>query len=284
MKIFFKLMILAICLSGCAYEDFTEDFDYTTAYFPIQNPVRTLILDEYNTIKVGATFGGRRTNDNNEWVTYEYDASLLEGKPFIPFPKNYCTFSNEEQIDILSGSFQGTVSVAFDLDWMAENTKPNAIFALPLRITGASLDSVHSEKDYTIIALKYIHSLDGLWYRKGKTSITDLSDNSTTELVYSETTLQKNIHWNLNTVGNNAVATDGMANTSRPIAIEMDENDNISISSTSDGVNNFTSTTAIFNKEDKEIYLGYSFELENKTYSSTDTLIFATRNIVFETW
>ncbi|PWJ41936.1 DUF1735 domain-containing protein [Sediminitomix flava] len=281
MKNIFLVLSSVFFLSSCAYEDYLNDFDTTTTYFSYQKPVRTLILDEYESIKVGVSFGGRRENTSQEWADFEIVPELLAGTPFEILPSSMYSLSDPSRMVIPKGEFQGVIQVDFDLEAISNDRDPNTLYALPFQLTSTSLDVIHDEKDYTIIALKYIHLLDGLWYHKGKSEVTDIEKDSTFWIVYSQESLQKNEHWNLNTEDANAVKTTGIADRSEGMEIQLEGEELIL---TSDEVSDFQQHECSYNQESKELYLQYSFEKDNMAYNVTDTLIFATRNIEFELW
>ncbi len=77
-------------IMSCSNQDWEfDDFEYTSAYFPYQSPVRTLILDEdyifdnSNDLQmkfmISATMGGVYKNNNDYIVNYQIDESLVNG-------------------------------------------------------------------------------------------------------------------------------------------------------------------------------------------------------------
>ncbi|MBB3696892.1 DUF1735 domain-containing protein [Flammeovirga yaeyamensis] len=281
MKKILYILTLACLLTSCAYDSYLNDFDETTVYFAHQTPIRTLIVDEYEQIKLGVAFGGRRENTNNEWVEFEVDPSLLEGTSYTLLPSELYSLSNENSISIPSGSFQGDITVAFDMQRLTEAAAPMTNLALPVRITSTSLDQIHESKGYTIILFKYIAKLDGTWYQKGVSKMTDIAKDSSWTVTYSQPTLERNRSNVLNTKTKNEVVANAMGNSDYHLNILMEDSD---ITLSSEEVANFVDDEASVSEDKKELYIKYKFEQEGILHEVSDTLIFAKRNIVFETW
>ncbi|NME71028.1 DUF1735 domain-containing protein [Flammeovirga aprica] len=281
MKKILNYILAVVLFSSCSYDDYLKDFDTTTVYFSFQNPIRTLIVDEYEYIKLGVALGGKRENKQNEWAKFEVDSELLQNTPFKLLPSDVYTLNNTEEIVIPEGKMQGDVTVNFDMNKLTSMSEPYTNYALPVRITSTSLDQVHAEKDYTIIAFKYIAHLDGTWYHKGATKAINLNTDSTWTRIYFKPTLEKNQSWTLNTKTSQMVETNGISYLSGKMEIDQ-QADEIFI--TAEDEENFHSKSASMSADKKELYLSYSFQRDSIVYEATDTLIFATRNIVFETW
>ena len=115
-----SLLVLVFGIFSCQNDDWSfPDFDYTTAYFPYQYPVRTLILGDYmydnsndNELKfmISATMGGVYENEEDVIVNFQVDESLVQNlyngdNPILALPQNYYTLSSTNEIVIPKGEF-----------------------------------------------------------------------------------------------------------------------------------------------------------------------------------
>src|SRR5688500_20364553 len=110
------IVILTLGLFSCKKNDPWKfpDFDYTTAYFPYQYPVRTLVLGEYNfdnsndnqlKFLISATMGGVYKNNKNIGVEFVVDETLIDNlfnnagsTPTKPLPTAYYTLSDNNKL------------------------------------------------------------------------------------------------------------------------------------------------------------------------------------------
>jgi len=193
------------------------DFDYTTAYFPYQTPVRTLVLGDFyydNTLDnnlqflIGAAMGGVHENKENRTVNFTVDVSLLQNAyfntagtlPVLALPSNYYTLSDNSTIVIPSGELWGSVKVQLADAFLDDPLSISNNYVIPLRITDASTDSVLSGKsnyddpdrrvagdwvivpqDYTLYGIKYVNPYSGKYLMKGKNVIRNEADNTLIE-------------------------------------------------------------------------------------------------------
>ena len=58
-KINILYCVLCVLLISSCYEDYTKDYNYSTAYFASQKPLRTVIADRDMPIRVGVAIGER---------------------------------------------------------------------------------------------------------------------------------------------------------------------------------------------------------------------------------
>ncbi|GEC72774.1 protein of unknown function [Flavobacterium flevense] len=297
---------LSLVFTSCEpYEDFTKDFDKTTVYFGTQKPLRTIVSDNQMDFKVGVTFGGRRENNSDEFADFVIDPSLLNDIPgasvFTLLPENYYTLSNSSRMLIPKGKFIGDVTVTLNRDMFTNDpTTTNRTYALPLRITNTSLDSIAAgsfdqdgntilaRKDYTILVVKYISSYSGTFYHKGTQRELNASGGVVNEVVYNNSDLVKNQTWDLTTVDRNSVKTSGIgAVLTHNFVININELDNtLSIDSPSAGVTNLIGS-GTYAPLTGIISIEYSYTLGGKNYQVSDTLVIRTspeQNLRFEEW
>ena len=93
-KINILYCVLCVILMSSCYEDYTKDYNYSTAYFASQKPLRTVIADRDMQIRVGVAIGGKREVDMNDWAEFEIDPALLTGTGLEVLPKEYYTLSD----------------------------------------------------------------------------------------------------------------------------------------------------------------------------------------------
>ncbi len=192
-------MMLAF-FASCSNQDIEFD-DYTeTIYFPIQYPIRTLVLGESrydneidldHAFSIGACVGGMYDNDNDITVTYEIDESIADGiTNIMVLPSAYYAIDSYGTIEISQGSFTGTARVNLTDAYFDDPISYTGIYAIPLKITDSSRGeiitgdladgveeadaNIHTStdwsttpKDFTLFAVKYINLIDGDFFRRG---------------------------------------------------------------------------------------------------------------------
>lgn len=162
-------------LSGCKNSDITfDDFEYTSAYFANQWPLRTLVmgqdfdmntdLDNQHKCKIGATMGGSYTGrdvtlgiavDNSLCDNLYFDDAFQN--PVKPMPSNYYELSSQ-QISY-NGAKTGYVEVTFSDAFFADEDAVKATYVIPLRITSFSGVDKLIEGEYDTESLSSAPSL-----------------------------------------------------------------------------------------------------------------------------
>ena len=199
MKKVFLFSVLMLLVAGCKNQD--NDFmDYTeTVYYPIQYPVRTLVLGESridnsidleHAFSVGVCVGGMYENRKNVSVDFKVDGSLLEKVANVrALPTDYYSITSEGSVTIPKGSFNGNIRVNLTDKFFDDPDSYKGVYVLPLSIEGASSGEVlrgivangvenpnkhvaadwsTRSKDYTLFAVKYINMLHGDFFKRGK--------------------------------------------------------------------------------------------------------------------
>ena len=276
-----SITIIAILLSfySCTpYEDYYGDFEYTTAYFANSEMNRSVIIDEYDYIQVGAVLGGKLVNDSEEWVSYELVDSLVTNAGYEVLPETLYETSNDESngmtnvITIPEGSFLGLMKITLKPEFFSDPKALSPTYALAFRITDASTDSIGNET--TIVTFKYVSNAVGFYEHRG------IAISSTDTLVYNTQDTE------LTTIapeGTNSVRSDFVQ--LGPLDLEfdmtMDSDNNVSLTSGPESEAEITATSpGFFDREnDHNIYLNYTFDNEGKSYTATDTLVFVRRVI-----
>ncbi len=300
--------LLVIAFIGCEkYEDYISDFDYTTVYFPYQDPLRTVVMGEGLDFEVGVVLGGRRDNQQQETVRFEKDIALLSGTGLRLLPEEYYSLSDDLQMIIPAGSIFGRITVTLDSSLFVNDTLSyETNYALPLRITETTADSIlqgsYNEatgqydvapKDYTVVAIKYINPYHGSYYHKGREFVYDPGGMLVDTNVYSLPNLVNNFTWDLDTRGPEELFTTGigsyMSNGQGTYAMKLiiDGND-VSIQNVDDPLSDITTVvggSSSYDPENRMFYLDYSYtDSDSMRYESTDTLFFRDNGLEFETW
>lgn len=229
-----SLFILVLGIFSCQNEDWSfPDFDYTSAYFPYQFPVRTLILGDYmydnsndNELKfmISATMGGVYANKKNVIVNFQVDESLVQNlyngnSPILALPQNYYTLSSSNEIVIPKGKFSGGVEVQLTETFLQDSLAVGVNYVIPLRITDATTDSVLvgsprisnpdprvagdwviPPKNFTLFAIKYINEYDAKYLLRGHDQVKDVDNNVYEEITYRDKYVERDEIVNVTTV------------------------------------------------------------------------------------
>lgn len=307
MKKIFIFLLLSIVTVSC-YEDYVNDFDYSSVYFAYQTDVRTFIVGEGMQIEVGVALGGVRENTisrnvefkiDNTLVTPEILAKMKTGTVYIkdavatvttltPIPANYFSLSSPSGIVIKAGQHMGTVVLKADsINFLADAATLTAKYAIPLYIVSADADKIVELKRYSVIGLKYENMLYGNYWHGGVTTVKDASENITQTIKYpTAIPVPDNQTWKMKTVAPNALTINGYSNALSSSKAEMRitlDGGNITISSVTgstkviqpDGNSSFNRAKLL---QDRKIFLNYKFANADGTTSyAQDTLTFRNR-------
>jgi len=158
------LMLVALMLASCTNQDRDfEDFTTQSVYFPLQYPIRTIVLGEdridnsidlEKAFNIGVSVGGMYENTSDRIVEFILDPSIfpdvtapvlkdtLYGKDMNGvnskleiLPANYYSMVPTAEVIVPKGSFNGLIRVNLTDDFFND---PNAFklkYVLPLRIT-----------------------------------------------------------------------------------------------------------------------------------------------------
>lgn len=307
MKVKLFVAFAATLLLTSCYDEYIKDHDFDGIYFVHQTNVRTLVLGEGMTIKVGAALGGVLDNKKDRSVIFSIKdelvaPSILEmmkaGLPYvkeavegveelIPLPSSYLKLSNESEMLIKKGQHMGAISLTVDSAMFVSDPKTlKAHYAVPFYIESADCDSIIEQNRYTVIGLKYEHMLFGNYYHGGKRIIKD-ENNNPIDTVYYYTTIPQsdNLNWRLKTISPNELESDKLSNGlgKESLRIRLLSDGEIVISkSSSSSINILNDGKSFYNKakllQNRKLFLNYKFENGDGTISHvTDTLTFRNR-------
>jgi len=211
MKNFLFILIFAVSLVSC-YEDFRKDYEYTTVAFSgvdggSDEPGvlwRTVVKGEGLDLDFGVYLAGVIENQEERYVGYTIDPSLLANTSYELMPESYYSLSNPDEFIIPSGEFIGKVNIELDsVQFLNDPKSPEAHYAIPFRLIETSADSILSSANTKILVIKYMNQYHGSYNQKGSyvtydASGAEISSSSIENVIIAGTT------------GLNTVVTDGI--------------------------------------------------------------------------
>jgi hypothetical protein len=334
LKIAAGILIVLTGLYSCENGEVNfPDFDYTSSYFPYQYPVRTLVLGEYvfdntndNNLRflISVTMGGIYKNNEDRIIEFVVDETLTDNlyigtQRVLPLPASYYTLSHDSQIIIPKGEYYGAVTVQLTEAFLNDPLAVGSVgtkYAVPLRITGASTDSVHSgqvavgvldpdprvtahwivtPKNFTLFGINYVNEYQGKYLKRGASQVFLGAELIETN-VYRTPYVEKDEVVEIKTASRHAIIYRSRIERSTspsPGSFEMlitfDENGNGII--TKSDVSSFNvSGSAKYAKNAEEwgqkarnaIYLDYVVNDGTYLHTAKDTLVFRDRGIGFQ--
>ena len=242
-KLIYIPMVIAICIA-CENQEFDyPDYDYTAVYFPMQYPVRTLVLgedrvdnsmDQELKFQIGVTIGGLFENRKDWNVEVVLDESLAQGlvnqngDTLRILPSEYYTLGSN-QLVIPSGDFSGFVDVQLNEIFLSDSLATFSNYVIPLRITDTDADSILSglpvveapnkhlsadwdpsalPKDFVLFGIKYINLYHGYYLHRGSDVTFDPDNNQIDEKIYHEKYVERDQVVRLITTGKQGNVTD----------------------------------------------------------------------------
>ncbi len=315
--LFILVGVIAIVVVSCENEDTDfPDYDYTTAYFAYQAPIRTLVLgndenvdvtiDNEHKCRIYGMVGGTR-NGVKATIDFVVDESLCDNLYFgdgetavTPMPASYYTLaSNQISVNGINGYVEVQLTDAFFADKKSlENT-----YVIPLRmtnVTGADSILVGSSpyenpvrtvssdwdiqpKDYVLYLVKYICPWAGVYLRRG-VDVTTANGQTTTNVRHEQYVESDEVF---------TLTTNSLASVLYPfneecnLLLTFDDSGNCVVSSDAEGYHatgtgSFVEKGAIKawgNKDRDVIYLDYTIEHGGVTVATKDTLVARDRGV-----
>lgn len=330
-----KLLIIALTLlmgASCTNEDWEfPDFDYTTSYFPYQYPVRTLILgecdydntnDKNGRFIISAAMGGVYENKENVFVNFEIDESLTNNlrikgttTDIKPLPREYYTLSNNSQIVIPKGKYNGGITVQLTDAFFEDSLSYSTNYVIPLVIVSASTDSVLrgdpsvdnadrrdetqwavAPKDFTLFGVKYINPYHGKYLLRGKSVTKDATGAVIGENVYHQPYVERDIVTSLSTCGRNELlysesirVAEGVSPGAFEACITVDDEGNCTMVNTEaslfqvSGRGEYVPHGDAWGGKTRNVFhLEYEIKDNANTYVVNDTLVFRDNTVAFE--
>ncbi len=164
-KILVSLSIVSLLVSCDSKDVEFEDFTYQTVYFPVQNPIRTLVLsdeirsdnsiDQEKAFTIGASIGGLYENRENRTLKIRLAPELVPNGPttymitnttpadtLAILPDSYYKASSLTDLVIPAGEFTGRIRIDLTDAFFADPKSAKLKYVLPLLITETNKDSI----------------------------------------------------------------------------------------------------------------------------------------------
>jgi len=231
------LISMLVLLAACQNDknDF-PDFGYTTAYFPYQYPIRTIVLGDYIYVNtndnnhmfvISAGMGGVYANTKNRILKVEVDETLTQNVLFYSggdtirlMPKSYYNLVSDK-IVIPAGKVNGGVEVHLTDAFFNDSDAINLKYVIPLKITEwQNIDTVLvgsssmqnpdprvdlnwsvTPKNFTMFAVNYINPYHGNYLHRGKAVVKDQAGSDIEMTVYRNDYIERDEIWFLKTLG-----------------------------------------------------------------------------------
>lgn len=278
-KINILYYVLCVLFMSSCYEDYTEDYDYSTAYFASQRPLRTVIADREMQIRVGVAIGGKREVDMEDWAEFEIDPALLSGTGLELLPEEYYTLSDDNTFRISKNTLAvADVAISFTNAFYEDAACTKTYYALPFRVKSSSLDKILTGQEYSIVAIKYVSTYHGTYYIKGKVSELDATGEVIKTESYGKVDLSKNDTREVSTLAKNVLLRQGVGNNAvdanEKVKMVFQSDHSVKVE-TADGGIEITEGSGTFNDsgENLEILLKYRYVKSGKKYEVEETLI-----------
>jgi hypothetical protein len=217
MKKLFVLLIVVGLFSSC-YDEFRLDNVFTAVAFSSadggSNIVgvmhRTVVKNEGLKMDIGINLTGVLDNQEERWAEFTIDPTLLDAEKiktvgYELLPSDYYTLSGSKFI-IKPGETLGKVTLTLDSVKFVNDPKAlKHIYALPLRLTSTSEDSINANLNTKVIVIKYINHYEGFYDQTG--TLIDYDAKG----VQTSTSALKNV-LSFTTLSLDSVTSDGMFN------------------------------------------------------------------------
>lgn len=251
------LLLLSVFFMTSCYEDYIKDFDKSIVYFTYQTDVRSFVVGENNSINLGAVLAGVMSNEDKRVVKFSKDVSLLNNETLtemkehklsyisgsmegvnqlMEIPEDWYSLSNNEEMVINKGKHSGIITMEMDMEKFLSNPELTKYshYAIPLKIESADADSINSEKNYTVVGLKYECKLFGDFYHYGEWTTYDADGiEINREVLNFELPMQDNTVATFTTVEPYVVESNAVANVDGcKMFIKLNEDNSIDLTLT----------------------------------------------------
>lgn len=293
MKNLLIIICLAFVFTSC-YDDFRLDNPTTAVAFSTvdggSNVLgvlhRTVVKNEGLKLDAGIYLAGVLDNKADRWADFVIDPSLLEVDAikklgYELLPESYYSLSNPSRFNIKAGSVLGKVTIELDsAKFLADPKTTSHIYALPIRLTATSEDSILATQSTKIVVIKYINHFDGFY---DQTSV--VTSYSADGTVISKVDL-KNV-LTFKTLSLDSIVANGMVNvinTTKNLTNEMklivNSDNSVKISNTAASISNVITETGsnTYDPLTSSFMLNYKVVSANGTYKTASaTLVWRNR-------
>jgi hypothetical protein len=309
MKKIFVYMAFALLVASCESSDVEfPDYTFQTVYFPVQHPVRTLVLGESRSdnaidldhaFTIGANVGGLYDNTQDRIIKIEYAPELVDNlvsgtDTLAVLPENYYSASSLDEIVIPAGSFDGRIRIDLTDEFFNDPATVGLKYVIPLLISPATKDSIltgkpvvenplrtldsdwepgSTPKDYTLFAVKYINRYHGTYLHRGTDELLDATGTVIETKTYSETFIEEDLLTSVTTVSLSESTIDRLGGDNLggvyQMKLKFNDDKSIVISGVEGGV--AVSGTGTFKETDEgEVWGGTSHMTLYLDYTYTD--------------
>jgi hypothetical protein len=262
------------------YDSYYGDYLYTTSYFAHPKMDRSVIINEYDSIQVGAVLGGKIKNEKDEWVKYQLVNDLVTKAGYVVLPQSLYEFKNNNfegltnVITIPKGQVLGMMTIKLKPAFFSDPLALSGSYALAFTIVGASTDSIGNKE--TLVTFKYVSNAVGFYTHRGRA----ISLVDTLRCAKDEIELKT-----MGPAGSNSLLSPktSVGPYSLVYNLTVDSQNNVIVKTGTGSAFPLTSTSPGFFDAGKNhshnIVLKYSFQAAGKTYNAQDTLVFVKRVI-----
>jgi hypothetical protein len=270
MKTLAYMIIASVFFISCKNQEVEfPDHKFNAVYFPLQYPLRTLVLgdsrsdnslDKKLQFHIGLSIGGMYENTKAWDVAYKLDESLVPanlakstGEPIKILPQEYYTLSPLNKTVIPSGSFSGLILVQLTDAFLGDPLAVSGDYVIPLSIVSSTADSIlrgipavpnpnknvpsdwdasAKPKDYVLFGIKYINPYHGNYFHRGKDVTLDTHGNAASTTVYHQKYVEQDQLWKLSTSGRSTVLTNGIGSkftSSTKLSLDISNDGNIQV-------------------------------------------------------
>lgn len=314
-----SLGMVAFAFQSCENQDIEfPDYTNSAVYFGYQNPVRTLVLgddesvdntlDNAHQCEIYAILAGKYSNKGTVTVGIEVDNTLCnnlyfsDGTPVKAMPSTY--YSLQGNSIVMDKTMNGCVKVQFTDAFFADKDAIKATYVIPVRMTkvdGADSILVGKAKvdgavrtnpddwdilpqDYVLYCVKYFNPWSGVYLRRGVDVVT-ANGTATTTVRHKDYVERDEVF---------TITTDGL----KTVLYPFSANCNLLLTFNDDNTCTVTSATAgytatgkgIFvkggekkawgNKDRNALYLDYQVAANGVTTATKDTLVARDRGVI----
>ena len=227
MKKIVRLLSVLLALGALAscYEPYVFDYDYPNMGFSLPKQTRT-VVSNINKIYVGVSIGGKREVDLNDWATFTFDQSLLNGTGLKMLPESHYVLGDPNTMRPRKTNIAvADVEITFTDAFYADPLTKVKTYALPFRLVGTSIriagadevipehGAIRAGKETAIVAIKYISGYSGTYYRLGEmVEVNEAGEAVGDAVTYRKYSLSENATAYLQTESRNAVIVPSAGN------------------------------------------------------------------------
>lgn len=284
----FLLLILAIVIGSCGFDEEVISLGTTSMYFYNQEYNRNIVVGEGLHLKAGVMFSGLIVNDKDRVVQYVIDPSLVTDPAKSVMPSGYYTLSDNTRFVVKKNEFIGYVEIKIDsAAFLADPKSMTGEYILPFRLTSTNdADTINMAKNFMMLSISYWAKQHGNYNYSGQTV---KKSGTTVETVnYSfNPTIAESIR-ELVTVGPRTLNVKADATASSKDPGKGKFTFNVEAPSTGSGdvvistpagatIQVLPNGASTYNASTRTFFLKYKYTDGDFEYEATDTLIFRNR-------